>query len=93
MATEITRKTMGLKIMNAKRVLRVSLLSLGVGLSGFFGAGMATANAAPAASTASPHSTTDLHSASSKIKPTHHQKKEIGKSAEKQAKHNGLAVG
>jgi hypothetical protein len=79
--------------MNAKRVLRGSLLPLGVGLAGFFGAGMATANAAPAASATSPHSTPDVHSASSKIKPTHHQKRQVGKSAEKQAKHNGLAVG
>ncbi len=84
---------MGLKTMNAKSLLRVSLLALGIGLAGFFGVGMATANAAPAASATSPHSTPDVHSASSKIKPTHHQKKEIGKSAEKQAKHNGLAVG
>ncbi len=87
------RKRMGVKTMTAKSLLRVSLLALGVGLAGFFGAGIATANAAPAATTTSPHSTTDVHSASSKIKPTHHQKKEIGKAAEKQAKHSGLAVG
>jgi hypothetical protein len=30
--------------------------------------------------------------ASQKIKPTHHQKNEIGKQAKKQAKHDGLAA-
>ncbi len=76
--------------MNIKRMLCVSSLATGVGLTALFGSGIANAAASSAPATNSPHGTVQL--ASQKIKPTHHQKKEIGKQAQKQAKHDGLAV-
>jgi hypothetical protein len=75
--------------MNIKRMLCVSSLATGVGIAGLLGIGIASANAATAATTDSQHGTVQL--ASQKIKPTHHQKNEIGKQAKKQAKHDGLA--
>ena len=73
--------------MKVKRMLCASALAAGVGLAGLLGTGIATANAAPA-----PTTPTVKQLSSDKIKPTHHQKKEIGKQAEKQAKHSGLTV-
>ncbi len=76
--------------MNIKRVLCVSSLVTGVGLAGLLGTGIAGANAAIAPTTNSQHGTVQL--TGQKIKPTHHQKNDIGKQAKKQAKHDGLAV-
>jgi hypothetical protein len=74
--------------MSLKQITCASLLATGIGTAGLLSIGIATANAAPATPTTSQHT-----APTEKIKPTHHQKKEIGKEAGKQAKHNGLAVG
>jgi Flp pilus assembly protein CpaB len=74
--------------MSLKRIVCTSLLATGVGTAGLLSIGIATANAAPATAATSQHA-----APTEKIKPTNHQKKEIGKEAGKQAKHNGLTVG
>jgi Flp pilus assembly protein CpaB len=73
--------------MSLKRITYASLLATSVGAAGLLSIGMATANAAPATATTSQHA-----APTEKIKPTHHQKKEIGKEAGKQAKHDGMTV-
>lgn len=73
-------------------ILRTCSVAAGIGLAGLLGAGIATANAAPAPATNSQQTTSTVKQVSSKIKPTHHQTKEIGKQAEKQAKRSGLTV-
>ena len=73
--------------MKLTRILCASSVAAGIGLAGLLGTGIAMANAAPA-----PATPTVKQVSSDKIKPTHHQKKEIGKQAEKQAKHSGLTV-
>lgn len=78
--------------MKLTRILCASSVATGIGLAGLLGAGLATANAAPAPGGAAGHAGPGVQQVGDKIKPTHHQKKEIGKQAEKQAKHNGLAV-
>jgi Flp pilus assembly protein CpaB len=74
--------------MSLKRITYASLLATSVGAAGLLSIGIATANAAPATAVTSQHA-----APTEKVKPTHHQKKEIGKAAGKQAKHNGLTVG
>jgi Flp pilus assembly protein CpaB len=83
---------MGLTTMNLQRMLCASSLAAGMGLAGLLGTAIATANAAPAPASNSQQTTSPVKLASSKIKPTHHQKKEIGKEASKQAKHDGLTA-
>jgi Flp pilus assembly protein CpaB len=73
--------------MKLSRILCASAIAAGVAFAGALGAGIATANAAPA-----PATPTVKPVSNDKIKPTQHQKKEIGKQAEKQAKHRGLTV-
>jgi Flp pilus assembly protein CpaB len=71
--------------MNLKRMLRMSSIASGIGVAGIFGATIATANAAPTpcgAQTCPPGS----QSAGPTVKLGHHQRKEVAKQAEKQAK-------
>jgi hypothetical protein len=67
--------------MNVKHMLRVSLIAAGISVAGLFGTGIATANAAPATC-----STAQQCAAGPTVKLNHHQRKEVGKQAEKQAK-------
>jgi hypothetical protein len=68
--------------MNLKSVLSAFLIAAGLGVAGLLGTGIAAANAAPAAFSSSVHQ----DAAGPTVKLDHHQRKEIGKQARKQAK-------
>ncbi|HYB35323.1 MAG TPA: hypothetical protein VEF72_05785 [Mycobacterium sp.] len=70
--------------MNAKRMLYTSSIAAGIGLAGLLGTGIATANAAPAPSNSG--SSAAGQQSGPTVKLDHHQRKEVGKQAEKQAK-------
>jgi hypothetical protein len=67
--------------MNMKRTLCASSIAAGVGVAGLFGTGIAIANAAPATCSSSAQC-----AAGSTVKLDHHQRKEVGKQAKKDAK-------
>jgi hypothetical protein len=68
--------------MNLKHALCASSIAAGIGLAGLLGTGIATANAAPATFSSS----TQQGTAGPTVKLDHHQRKEVGKQAKKQAK-------
>jgi hypothetical protein len=67
--------------MNLKRALCASSIAAGVGVAGLFGTAIATANAAPATCSSSAQC-----AAGPSVKLDHHQRKEVGKQAKKEAK-------
>jgi hypothetical protein len=68
--------------MNLTRALCASSIAAGIGIAGLFGTTIATANAAPATCGGSGQQC----AASSTVKLDHHQRKEVGKQAKKEAK-------
>jgi hypothetical protein len=68
--------------MNLKRALCASSIAAGIGVAGLLGSGIAMANAAPA-----PFSSSKQQDAAGPtVKLDHHQRKEVGKQAKKEAK-------
>jgi hypothetical protein len=68
--------------MDLKRTLCASAIAAGIGVAGLFGTGIAAANAAPAECTGSAQQC----GAGPTVKLDHHQRKEVGKQAKKDAK-------
>jgi hypothetical protein len=68
--------------MNLTRTLCASTIAAGIGLAGLLGTGIATATAAPTTFS----STTQQGAGGGTVKLDHHQRKEVGKQAKKQAK-------
>lgn len=68
--------------MNLKYMLCASSIAAGIGVAGLFGAGIATANAAPDTCGASAQQC----ASGSTVKLDHHQRKEVGKQAKKESK-------
>jgi hypothetical protein len=68
--------------MNVKRALCASSIAAGIGVAGLLGTGVAVANAAPAVFSSS----AQQGAAGPTVKLDHHQRKEVGKQAKKQAK-------
>lgn len=68
--------------MNLTRTLCASLIAAGIGVAGLLGTGIATANAAPATFSSS----AQQGAAGPSVKLDHHQRKEVGKQAKKQAR-------
>lgn len=67
--------------MNLKRTLCASAIAAGIGMAGLFGTGIAAANAAPAECSGSAQQC----AAGPTVKLDHHQRKEVGKQAKKEA--------
>jgi hypothetical protein len=68
--------------MNIKRTLCASSIAAGIGVAGLLGTGIAVANAA----TAPLSSSVQQGAAGPTVKLDHHQRKEVGKQARKEAK-------
>lgn len=68
--------------MNLKPALCASLIAAGLGAAGLLGTGIAAANATPAPFSSS----VQQDAAGPTVKLDHHQRKEVGKQAKKQAK-------
>jgi hypothetical protein len=68
--------------MDLNRTPCASAIAAGIGVAGLFGTGIAAANAAPAACSGSAQQC----EAGPTVKLSHHQRKEVGKQAKKEAK-------
>jgi hypothetical protein len=68
--------------MNIKRTLCASSIAAGIGVAGLLGTGIAVANAAPVPISSSVQQGADGPT----VKLDHHQRKEVGKQARKDAK-------
>jgi hypothetical protein len=70
--------------MNIKRTLCASSIAAGIGMAGLLGTGIAVANAAPAPAPLS--GSVQQGADGPTVKLDHHQRKEVGKQARKDAK-------